>query len=393
MKINVKFYLDADKRIANTEKSIYCFIRSGTKLHRINTGKKINPKKWDAAKQRAKGGEAILNQYLQNLKNSIDSIVNDIIAEKKQYSFNEVVAIIKKHLNPQDSNGFFDVFDEFLEMLSALRSPRYLRNYKTIRMHFVEFSKKNKIVFEEINEVFWDKLQIFYAKRNLSINSMRKTLDYVKTFFKWTLDRGKHQNYNINRFKMPKPQPIKHIALTKDDLQKFVTCVVGERLDRVRDFWLFMFFTGQGYNEVARFNSADVDNDGIWFVRRSKTGELFELPLPEKAKEILRKYDNILPVLSNQKTNEYLKEIGKIAGIDEEITIVDGRTERKVKKWELLTCHTARRTFNSRLSFVARHVRNRYTGHDYAMESLYYQQDGSEVLDVLNNAYDNIFSN
>ena len=83
--------------------------------------------------------------------------------------------------------------------------------------------------------------------------------------------------------------------------------------------------------------------------RTQKTDEVVYIPLHYRVQEIIDKYDNSIPrAISNQKTNKYLKEIGKLAGIDTEIAQQERKGnlqyDSKVKKYDLITTHTARRS-------------------------------------------------
>lgn len=104
----------------------------------------------------------------------------------------------------------------------------------------------------------------------------------------------------------------------------------SERLERVRDIFIFSCFTGLAYIDVKNLRQSNIRtsfDDGLWIMgKREKTGVNFNVPLLEVAKEIVEKYsgqlpdDKVLPVMSNQKMNEYLKEIGEVCGIGKDLT-------------------------------------------------------------------------
>lgn len=103
-----------------------------------------------------------------------------------------------------------------------------------------------------------------------------------------------------------------------------------DRLRQVRDVFVFCLFTGLAFSDVKELSRAHIceDNDAIAWVkkRRHKTNVMSSVPLLEQAVEILSKYKDkakgcyLLPVLSNQKYNEYLKEIAELCGIDKDIS-------------------------------------------------------------------------
>ena len=102
-----------------------------------------------------------------------------------------------------------------------------------------------------------------------------------------------------------------------------------ERLNRIRDMFVFCCYTGLGFKEMASLKKEDIfiEFDGKpWIhVKRQKTGRVYKLPILRQAQEIIDKYNNesngkILPSISNQRFNGYLKEIATICGIKKNLT-------------------------------------------------------------------------
>lgn len=116
-------------------------------------------------------------------------------------------------------------------------------------------------------------------------------------------------------------------------------------------YFLFQCFTGQRFSDIAEIKRDDIKNNS-WYLHTYKTKDIIEIPLTELALEILDKYkanEKPLPIISHQKTNQLLKEVCKLAGIDEPITIVRYRGNQRIEinkpKYEFISTHTARRTF------------------------------------------------
>jgi len=122
-------------------------------------------------------------------------------------------------------------------------------------------------------------------------------------------------------------------------------------LEQVRDVFCFGCFTGQRFSDVSAIKRDDIKNN-FWHLRIVKTRDILKVPLNEYAKEILNKYaenDKPLPIISNQKTNEYLKTVCEKAKINDRISIVRYRGSEQIEetfsKYEMVSTHTARRTF------------------------------------------------
>jgi len=122
--------------------------------------------------------------------------------------------------------------------------------------------------------------------------------------------------------------------LTMEEIQKLIDYDSKiERLKRVRDIFIFSCYTGLAYIDVKKLKKAEVEGSdelGYWIrTRRQKTDARANIPLLEIAMDIINNYcrldllmpeDPILPVLSNQKTNAYLKELADLCGIHKELT-------------------------------------------------------------------------
>jgi integrase len=120
------------------------------------------------------------------------------------------------------------------------------------------------------------------------------------------------------------------------------------RLERVRDVFCFSCFTGLRFSDTVTVNRGNVRGAEL-FITTRKTSDNLSIPLSEQATSLLVKYDCKLPSISQQKTNDYIKELGKLAGIDEPTELTKHRGAAEVKKTEpkykFMTTHTARRTF------------------------------------------------
>ncbi|MBL0274176.1 MAG: integrase catalytic domain-containing protein [Chitinophagaceae bacterium] len=124
-----------------------------------------------------------------------------------------------------------------------------------------------------------------------------------------------------------------------------------QRLEKVRDLFILACYTGLRFSDLIQVRPENIINNGSQIkVKTEKTGELVIIPIHKFVREILVKYKGSLPAsISNQKMNEYLKEIAELAKIKETVKISitrGGETDNMInKKFELVTTHTARRSF------------------------------------------------
>ena len=165
------------------------------------------------------------------------------------------------------------------------------------------------------------------------------------------------KRFKCRKIKVPK-KPLASFELALLEKHKFST----DRLGVVRDVFVFQCYTGLAYIDVFNLKRSDI-KEGIdgeqWILtERQKTGSPINIPLLPKAAEILERYknhpicierDSVLPVNSNQKMNEYLKEIADLCGIN-----------------SALNTHKARRTFGSTVTLnnnVPIHIVKEMLGH------------------------------
>ena len=191
-----------------------------------------------------------------------------------------------------------------------------------------------------------------------------------------------HQNNAYDSYKPKlKSTQKKIIFLTWDELNRlreFEIPAAKQALDRVRDVFLFQCFTGLRYSDVFNLRKSDIKGDHIE-VTTVKTSDSLIIELNNHSKAILDKYkdvafedDKVLPVITNQKMNDYLKELAVLAGIDEPIrqTYYKGneRIDEVTPKYALLGTHAGRRTFicNALALGIPPQVVMKWTGHsDY----------------------------
>ena len=213
-------------------------------------------------------------------------------------------------------------------------------------------------------------------------STIGKQPSFLKWFLRWSFSQGLHSNnaYDTFRPKLKDTQK-KIIFLTWEELTKlreFEIPPAKQSLDRVRDVFLFQCFTGLRYSDVYNLRRSDIKEDHIE-VTTIKTSDSLVIELNKHSKAILEKYqdvvfedDKALPVITNQKMNEYLKELTELAGINEPIrqTYYKGneRIDEVTPKYALLGTYAGRRTFicNALALGIPPQVVMKWTGHsDY----------------------------
>ncbi len=398
--MTLNFYLNNDTRSSRKDIAIFCYIRESGKTLTLHTGERIEPKFWDAKKQKVKKsyiGSPEMNDFLERYKEKIKKIIRIAKTDDPFMSFELLKKIVLKEVKNKTGIDFYEAFDLFVEIRKPQVSKATTQKYQTLKKHIRDFASKNKfnLTFDFIDLIFFDKLQNFFQSEGISNNTVRKNMQFFKSFLRWSYEREYTRNNKFEDYKNLKVIETDNIALTKNDLYKIQNCKLNQRLEKVRDIFLFQLYTGQRFGDIRNFKYCDVKND-TWYFRQTKTKKVIEIPLIEPAVKILRKYGNKLPLLTNQKMNEYLKGLGKIAGLNDIVTITKyhgaERKEEKKYKYELITSHTARRTFVSLASYegVNQQVVKSYTGHGTdRMVDKYFKKNNIESKRIIENIFVN----
>ena len=180
----------------------------------------------------------------------------------------------------------------------------------------------------------------------------------------------------------------KQIALSKDDIKQLsgVDLSNNSRLERVRDIFLLGCYTGMRYSDFKRIKASNVSDNLITIREVKDKSKTLQIPITDRVREILEKYNMELPVISEQKFRDYLKEVFKIAGFTKLSTkskkIGKQVYEEEVPMYELISTHTARRSFITIMlnSGVPDKAIMKITGHKSINNFQVYYRPSNEVL-------------
>ena len=404
IKRNIIFTLESRKKdgVLITENvPIRMRVNFASKRIEFTTGYRIDATKWDADKQRVKNGcsnklkqsASEINASLLEYYTEIQSIfkrfeVEDVIPTPKQIkeAFNALHKPVSEEPKPKKEAlpcDFFQVFDDFVEDCGRQNNwtDSTFEKFAAVKNHLTNF--REGLTFEFFDERglndYVGYLRDVKEMRNTTIG---KQLSFLKWFLRWAFKKGVHQNNSYDSYKPKlKSTQKKIIFLTWDELnhlREFKIHFNKQALERVRDVFLFQCFTGLRYSDVFNLCRSDIKDDHIE-VTTVKTSDSLIIELNNHSKAILDKYkdvafedDKVLPVITNQKMNDYLKELAEMAGIDEPVrqTYYKGneRIDDVAPKYALLGTHAGRRTFicNALALGIPPQVVMKWTGHsDY----------------------------
>ena len=228
--------------------------------------------------------------------------------------------------------------DQVVELIGKDFAPGTVERYKTSLSHTRSFMQwKYKISDIDIRKLNYEFISgyEFWLKsvRRCNHNSTMKYLANFKKIVILCLKNGWLSKDPFVGFKLSKKEVVREF-LTKEEMQLILSKqFVSERIGQVRDIFLFSCYTGLAYADVKKLKRSEiitgVDGEKWVFTSRQKTNTASRIPLLSQALQIIEKYtdhpqcdaaDRLLPVLSNQKMNAYLKEIADVCGITKQLT-------------------------------------------------------------------------
>lgn len=345
----------------------------------IATGYRIDASKWDSNLQQVKRGcTNKLKQSATEINADLQRYGSEMQKIFKEFEIKELIPIpeqIKDIFNSRLRNEeqpegicFMQAFDEFVSERGVQNSWTHstYEKFAAVKNHLLEFNPS--VSFKLFDEVGLNKYVLFLRdKRKMRNSTIENQLSFLKWFLRWSFGKGYTTLTAYETFKPKlKSTQKKVIFLTWDELTRLRECEIPESkqyLGRVRDVFLFCCFTGLRYSDVFNLRKSDIKEDHIE-ITTVKTADSLIIELNKHSRSILEKYENVvfekdkaLPVISNQRMNDYLKELAEMAGIDE-----------VTPKYALLSTHAGRRTFicNALSLGIPANVVMKWTGHsDY----------------------------
>jgi len=339
---------------------IYLLYRyNGIRL-KYSTGWKILFKFWNSETQRAretvqfpKHGE--LNTLLKNLANAVEDAHRKLINDKITVTSDRLKLALDEFQQKRNKNSFYDIVsfaENWVETIDRKKNTKKQLKHAIKKLKDFKQATKASLHFDTIDLDFYDSFKSFLLAKNYATNSIGTIIKNVKVFMNEAVERKLTTNlqFRNKRFKVVE-EPAETIYLNEEELKKIYEVDLSNdvRLDRVRDLFIIGCYTGLRFSDLVGLKNENITN-GVIKIKTQKTGEVVVIPLHHYVREILDKYNGVPPQnISNQKMNDYLKELGQEAKIKEGILIsfTKGGMSQSVvhEKWKLITTHTARRSF------------------------------------------------
>lgn len=342
--LGILFYIKRAKIDNQGKAPIYLRITVDGMRSEIAVKRTIEPDRWSAEAGRVKGS----TEEVKSINAYLDIVRSKVYEHHKKLLENSIRItadnLKKSMLGTSDRDKtLLAVFEYHNKQVKSLIDKEYsygtYERYQTVVKHLRDFLKwrdnAHDIGLKEVNHKFITDFE-FYLK-TVRDNSHNTAIKYIKNLHKivnlslangW-LDRNPFANYKV------KVREVERGFLSEEEIQTILSKKLHtERLDQVRDVFIFCCYTGLAYADVKKLNKFNIVKgiDGEKWIQthRTKTDTRSNIPLLPTALAILDKYQNhpealakgnVLPVLSNQKMNAYLKEIADLCSISKNLTM------------------------------------------------------------------------
>jgi site-specific recombinase XerD len=341
--ISLLFSLRKPKNYQSGEMPIYLRITVDGQRTELAASRKCAPEKWDAVNGRATGSKAdsrALNAYLDDVQFKIF----DLHRKMSEADESITAETLKNRFvgKEEKARTILAVFEDHNQKMKSLIGQEFekstLQRYETCLMHTKEFMRLqyniSDIPVTKINFTFLNDFEFYLRSvRKCGNNSAIKYIKNLGKVVRICLGNGwlavdPYLNYK------PKQKTVHREVLTKEELERLGKKKFSvERLNTVRDMFVFCCYTGLAYVDVHKLRRSELVKgvDGnLWiYTSRQKTDTLSRIPVLPEALSIIHAYedhpqcvvkDALLPVMSNQKMNAYLKEIADLCKIEKPLT-------------------------------------------------------------------------
>ncbi|NAY93348.1 tyrosine-type recombinase/integrase [Muricauda sp. JGD-17] len=340
---SVLCYIRKSRLNQQGEANLFLRITANYKRAEFSIQRKVKPEKWCSIRGRVKGSNPqskALNHYIDELESKAYNIHSKLVLKKKPFT---AETIKHKILNTESTNKtVLEVYDEHNNQIEQLLGLEYsygaYRRHIRTRNHLADFVQKEykikDIFIKEVDLKFINRFNHYLKTKK--IGNQNTVTKYVVNFKKIMRIAAANNWVNKDPFYhwKAKWKRVERDILTELELRSLIEQEFDvPRLEQVRDIFVFSCFTGLAYVDVKKLSSNHIvislDGKRCVKINRSKTDSRSVVPLLPTSEEILSKYRDhpltkknglLLPVISNQKTNAFLKEIAAICKIQKNLT-------------------------------------------------------------------------
>lgn len=353
--MGVKMNLNVDKNISDKAVIIFHSIHYKGNRFRVSTGQNIETKHWDKENQRVRRSRANhdeFNTMFKEQQNAIERIILKLERTGRPVEKSSIVAQLNwvNEIKDTSLSTPLQVYEIFIKIYGTGKADRTIKGYKTTLSHLTDYQTKltRPLRFADFTIEFY---QHFRSCINMNDNAFGFHIKNLKIFLNWANEKGYHDLLHFKKWKTITEDGKDQFFLRYQEIKKIASLELPERLERVRDLFLIACYTGLRYSDLSTLRRVHYQ-DGTINKTTEKTKVKVIVPVIPELKKILEKYwlqGKELPVITNQKGNEYLKEVGERAKLNRQFNYEQIKGSEIIsttyEAWQMMTWHVARHSF------------------------------------------------
>lgn len=351
----------------------------------FTTGKNIEDKYWDDKNQIVKRGypsSERFNILIRGIRKKVEDIASDLQITGKDPNVHLVKQVYESNRVEKETKiqySFFEYAELYLEKAKKHKNIGTIKTYQTTINKLKEYEKyaQKKVNWNTIDmEFYYDFFEFYTGIQGFLTNGFGRVIKIMKVILNDATENGyninlKYQNKNFRALR----EEVNNIYLSEVELKKIINLDLrnDKNLEEVRDLFIVGCYTGLRFSDFSQIRKENIIEGKFIKLKTIKTDEWVTIPLMTEVAVVMGKYkdqsNNLPKAFDNQVMNRYLKEIGELAEIKENFLKVRSkgkdRFEETFKKFELITTHTARRSFATNMfkKGIPSRVIMKITGH------------------------------
>lgn len=329
---------------------LYLVLREGGKREKISLKLKEDPATFDKETYRftkENPYHKTLNARLNTIKSQADlltreaEVTGDSLLELKEKIANAINVKVTAKKEKSIDKLFLPYFLKWaMEETTKHKYNRYKKYTYNVLLEY--FEDKPSPTFDDINYAFCEDFIEWMSNKDLCANTRGSHVKFIKAAMNEAYKNKLHSNEDFRTFRKEMEQ-IDAIYLTNEEVTKIAELPLCGSHAIARDIFIVGCHTGMRFSDYSRLSSKDI-SDGVIHLITQKCKTPVDIPAHPRVLEILKRYNGVLPSITPQRFNLYIKDVCKEAGLTESILVRKSGRHTRHEKWELVSSHTARRT-------------------------------------------------
>jgi len=337
-KLNLLFIVSKSRIRKDGKAPLFCRLTYLEKRKQFSTGLFINPKNWNNSLQECEppnNDNNYINSQLNLIKNQINQVFLYLQINNSEFTVDDIYTKFKGN-TPKKEFGVLEVYELFNirihkligRDLQKVTYKKYIESFVHLKSFIKAYYKANDIKLKDLKLNFLNEYEYFLkTQKGLEQSTINKAIQRFRKVIQFALEQEYIDKNPFIGYKAKRLQK-EVIYLSDDELKSLENYDFSQtRLQQVKDLFVFCCYTGLAFKEMSNLKPEHIVKgfDGNKWIKmnREKTSKPLMIPLLPKALDMINKYQNeeiLLPVISNQRFNSYLKEIADIVGLKKNLT-------------------------------------------------------------------------